>query len=139
MRKRISKRPTRCSAWRSRERPRSLWRSSPSDRPSSTPRRQSVVLRSRASATKSPRLMSTLDLCKRSLVWLDYDGALSRSMANDLATLGRQAPSGTFLGVTFTASFPITSPGRENELKRLKEEFPDFLADDTKSLALDGA
>lgn len=83
--------------------------------------------------------MPTLDLAKRSLVWLDYDGALSRSMANDLATVGRYAASGTFVGVTFAASFPTANPGRENELKRLKEEFPDSLADDTKPVTLDGA
>jgi len=87
----------------------------------------------------SSKVLPTLDLAKRSLVWLDYDGALSRSMANDLATVGRHAPSGTFLGVTFAASFPTASPGRENELKRLKEEFPDFLVDDTRPIALDGA
>lgn len=87
----------------------------------------------------SSNVLPTLDLTKRSLVWLDYDGALSRSMANDLATVGRHAPSGTFLGLTFAASFPTTTPGRENELKRLKEEFPKFLADDTKAIALDGA
>ena len=87
----------------------------------------------------SSRVLPTLDLAKRSLVWLDYDGPLSRSMANDLATVGRHAPSGTFVGVTFTASFPTTNPGRENELKRLKEEFSDFLSDDTKATTFNGA
>lgn len=87
----------------------------------------------------SSKVLPTLDLAKRLLVWLDYDGALSRSMANDLAIIARNAPSGTFVGVTFAASFPIKSPGRENELKRLKEEFPEFLSDDTKATVLDGA
>lgn len=87
----------------------------------------------------SSTVLPTLDLTKRSLVWLDYDGALSRSMANDLAAVGRNAPSGTFIGVTFTASFPTREPGRENELKRLKEEFSEFLADDTKAISFDGA
>lgn len=87
----------------------------------------------------SSKVLPTLDLGKRSLVWLDYDGSLSRSMANDLATVGRQAPSGTFVGVTFTTAFPTEGPARQSELKRLKEEFPDFLSDDTKANAFDGA
>lgn len=87
----------------------------------------------------SSAVLPTLDLAKRSLVWLDYDGALSRSMANDLATVGRHAPSGSFLGVTFTTAFPILPAEREKELRRLKEEFPDFLAEDTKANAFDGA
>lgn len=87
----------------------------------------------------SSKVLPTLDLAKRSLVWLDYDGSLSRSMANDLAIVARNAPSGTFVGVTFAASFPTKDPGRENELKRLKEEFPDFLPGDAKATALDGA
>ncbi len=84
-------------------------------------------------------ILPTLDLTKRSLIWLDYDGSLSRSIANDLATVGRHAQSGTFIGVTFTTAFPTTKPARENELKRLKEDFPDFLADDTKANSFDGA
>jgi hypothetical protein len=86
----------------------------------------------------SSKVLPTLDLTKRSLIWLDYDGALSRSMANDLATVGRHAFSGTFVGVTFTTAFPTENPGRESELKRLKEDFPDFLPDDTKANAFDG-
>lgn len=87
----------------------------------------------------SSAVLPSLDFAKRSLVWLDYDGALSRSMANDLATVGRHAASGSFVGVTFTTSFPIEPKQREKELKRLKEEFPDFLAEDTKPQAFDGA
>ena len=71
----------------------------------------------------SSGVLPALDYSKRSLVWLDYDGALSRSMANDLAAVGRQAKSGTFVAVTFTTAFPPTNPARENELKRMKEEF----------------
>lgn len=84
-------------------------------------------------------ILPTLDLSKRSIIWLDYDGALSRSMANDLATVGRHGQSGTFVAVTFTIAFPTNHSARENELKRLKEDFPDRLADDTKANAFDGA
>lgn len=87
----------------------------------------------------SSKVLPTLDLAKRSLVWLDYDESLSRSMANDLATVGRHAASGTFVGVTFTTAFPPRNPAREKELKRVKEDFPEFLSDDTKAIAFDGA
>lgn len=87
----------------------------------------------------SSAVLPTLDLSKRSLAWLDYDGALARSMANDLATLGRRVPSGSFLCVTFTTAFPTKAAERKKELKRLKENFPDFLPDDTKAQAFDGA
>ncbi len=87
----------------------------------------------------SSSVLPTLDLTKRSLIWLDYDSSLSRSMANDLATVGRHARSGSFIGVTFTTAFPLKNPARESELKRLKEDFPDFLADDTKGIAFDGS
>lgn len=87
----------------------------------------------------SSAVLPTLDFSKRSLVWLDYDGALSRSMANDLATIGRHAQSGTFVAVTFTTAFPTAGQERSEELARLKSEFPDFLADDTKANSFDGA
>jgi hypothetical protein len=87
----------------------------------------------------SSAVLPTLDFTKRSLVWLDYDGALARSMANDLATVGRRAASGSFLAVTFTTAFPTGGSDREIELKRLKEDFSDFLPDDTKANQFDGA
>ncbi|RWA58380.1 MAG: hypothetical protein EOQ27_30050 [Mesorhizobium sp.] len=86
----------------------------------------------------SSKVLPMLDLAKHSLVWLDYDNLLSRSMANDLATVARRAASGSFIGVTFTSAFPPLAPGRDKELKRLKEEFPDFLAEDAKASVFDG-
>ncbi|MEN5084014.1 O-methyltransferase [Bosea sp. TWI1241] len=86
----------------------------------------------------SSAVLPTLNFRKRSLVWLDYDGTLSRSVANDLATVGRHAHSGSFVGVTFTAAFPTSAKERDKELGRLKDEFPDFLAEDTKASSFDG-
>jgi hypothetical protein len=86
----------------------------------------------------SSAVLPTLELNRKSLVWLDYDGSLARSMANDLATIGRHVHSGSFVGVTFTTAFPTTKDGRDQELNRLKNEFPDFLPEDTKANAFDG-
>ncbi len=87
----------------------------------------------------SSAVLPSIDFKRRSLVWLDYDGSLSRSIANDLATIGRHVSSGSFLGVTFTTAFPFARKKRDRELKRLKEDFSNFLADDTKATEFDGA
>ena len=76
-------------------------------------------------------VLPTIDFSRRTLVWLDYDGALARSMANDIATVARSAASGTFIGVTFTTAFPVTPKDREKELTRLKDDFSDFLPEGT--------
>lgn len=87
----------------------------------------------------SSAVLPTLNFRRRSLVWLDYDVPLTRSMANDLATVGRHAHSGTFVAVTFTSAFPVLPPQREKELERLREEFADFLPEDVRANAFDGA
>ena len=83
-------------------------------------------------------VLPTIDFSRRTLVWLDYDGALARSMANDIATVARSAASGTFIGVTFTTAFPVTPKDREKELTRLKDDFSDFLPEGTPAQAFDG-
>ncbi len=86
----------------------------------------------------SNEVLPKINLKKQSLVWLDYDGSLSKSMANDLAIVGRNVPSGSFVAVTFPAFIQPTGPSRETELNRLKEEFPDFLKEHDKATELDG-
>lgn len=73
-----------------------------------------------------------------SLVWLDYDGKLERSMANDLSILAGKVPAGSFVGVTFRAGFPTDKDARPAELDRLRNEFPEFVTDRTKPSDLDG-
>jgi hypothetical protein len=87
---------------------------------------------------RSSAVLPTLDFAKRSLVWLDYDGPLSRSMANDLAAICRSVHSGSFVCATFAAAFPTKSEDRAAELKRLREDFPDFLSEQAKAQDLDG-
>ncbi len=88
----------------------------------------------------SSKVLSTLDFKKRSLVWLDYDVGLCRSIANDIATIGRTAQSGTFIGVTFTDAFPRRNKkNRDKSLKFLKDEFSDFVPEDARAVDFDGA
>lgn len=75
----------------------------------------------------SAAVIPTLNINCRALVWLDYDNALKRSMANDLASVASRVLSGSFLGFTVNCSFPPENPNRERELTRLKNEFPDFI------------
>lgn len=83
-------------------------------------------------------VLPTLNFKRRSLVWLDYDNALRRSMANDLATVVRDIPSGSFVGVTVAASFPTERRKAETALTFLKENFSEFVPDDTKIGAFSG-
>lgn len=83
----------------------------------------------------SSTVLPTLDFQKRSLVWLDYDGALTRSMANDMTSIAATAASGTFLGVTLTINFRHPDEIRlAAEFERLKAEFPEFVDAKTKVL-----
>lgn len=88
----------------------------------------------------SSTVLPQVDFGRRSIVWLDYDGSISRSIANDLEGVARRASSGTFLGVTITTMFPlpVETDAREKELARLKGDFPEFLGDDQKASAFDG-
>jgi len=82
----------------------------------------------------SKAVLPTLDFTKHSLVWLDYDGALSRSMANDMASIAASAASGTFVGVTLTTNFTHPQAKMLEEFERLKAEFPEFVEASTKML-----
>lgn len=82
----------------------------------------------------SRAVLPTLDFKQKSIVWLDYDDALARSMANDIATVARDAPSGTFIAATFTTAFPTDKENAAKELTRMKDDFPEYLGDDAKPI-----
>lgn len=82
----------------------------------------------------SSSILPTIDFSHKSIVWLDYDGALSRSIANDIASIARRSPSGTFIAATFTTLFPKDSVNASAELGRLKDDFPEYLGDDAKPI-----
>ncbi|MES2540311.1 MAG: O-methyltransferase, partial [Pseudomonadota bacterium] len=79
-----------------------------------------------------------MDFSKRSLVWLDYDGHFERFMATDLSRVVRDSPSGTFLALTFRAGFPTEVESRSKELERLRQQFPEYVAEDAKPQLFDG-
>jgi hypothetical protein len=82
----------------------------------------------------SSAVLPMLDFRKRSIVWLDYDGALTRSMANDMASIASTAASGTFVGVTLTTNFKHPKQRENDEFERLKAEFHEFVDPTTKVL-----
>lgn len=81
----------------------------------------------------SSTVLPNIDFEKKSIVWLDYDGLLARSMATDLGIVARNVVSGSFLGVTFTADFPAVRANRDTALDRLKAQFPEFVPEDAKA------
>lgn len=86
----------------------------------------------------SSAILPTLDFNAPSLVWMDYDGLASKSMANDLTGIAKDIPSGSFLAFTFTNSFPISGNGRDTYFNKLKEQFPNYLKESDKASILDG-
>lgn len=77
-------------------------------------------------------ILPTIDLSAPSIVWLDYDNALRRSMASDLAHVAGRAASGTFLAVSVVGALApnLSAEKRDDEVARLKGQFPEFLAPD---------
>lgn len=80
----------------------------------------------------SKTVLPGLDFSQKSIVWMDYDGAFSRDMANDLALISGKASSGTLLATTFTTHFPTDAKEGRKEADRLQGDFPDFIEEDVK-------
>ena len=75
-------------------------------------------------------ILPTIDFDQPSIVWMDYDDQIRRSMANDLATIARTLAAGSFLVITFATSFPSPGDERDLVLSELLNAFPEFLTDD---------
>jgi len=86
----------------------------------------------------STAVLPKLDFTKRSVVWLDYDDTLQRSMINDIETVGRTVADGSFVAVTFAVSFPTEAEKRPVEMNRLLNEFPEYVTEDTKPGEMEG-
>lgn len=86
----------------------------------------------------SSEILPQLDFSRRSFVWLDYDNAARRSMANDLATVASTAESGTFIALTFANVFPTDKKKSEVALQYLKDGFPEFVPGDAKAIDYQG-
>lgn len=83
-------------------------------------------------------VLPTIDFTRRTLLWLDYDNALRRSMCNDLASVAQTITSGSFIGITVAGSFPSESGPAQTALTHLKENFSEFVAHDAKIIDFAG-
>lgn len=83
-------------------------------------------------------VLPQIDFSGRSIVWLDYDNAARRSMANDLATVAATASSGTFIALTFANMFPTSKKASHKSLQHLKDGFPEFVPHDAKAISYQG-
>lgn len=83
-------------------------------------------------------VLPKLDFTRPSVVWLDYDDTLQRSMVNDIETVGRTIAEGSFVAATFAASFPTDAEKRPAEMSRLRNEFPEYVTDETKPGEIEG-
>lgn len=59
----------------------------------------------------SNEVLPKLNLTKKSIVWLDYDSAFSKTMLTDLSTLVERLPSGSIITLSYNSE-----PYREKEL-----------------------
>jgi len=80
----------------------------------------------------SKAVLPSLDFSQKSIVWMDYDDAFSRDIANDLSLIAGKASSGSLLATTFTTHFPTDPKEGRKEADRLQGEFPDFLEEGVK-------
>lgn len=86
----------------------------------------------------STDVLPTLTYDLRSIVWLDYDDKLNRSMALDLRILAGQLKSGSLVFVTFAAGMPVDGKGAEKEIQRLAGDFPEFVGEQPKIRDFEG-
>lgn len=59
-------------------------------------------------------------------------------MVNDIEMVGRTIVDGSFLAVTFATSFPTEAEKRSDEMIRLRNEFPEYVAEETKPGQMEG-
>jgi hypothetical protein len=71
----------------------------------------------------STSVLSKIELNKRSLVWLDYDGVLDNYMFEDLSLLIRQLPIGSIYMITCNRELKSAETGEEYTVEQFKEKF----------------
>jgi len=87
---------------------------------------------------KSLKVLPKLNFAKPTIIWLDYDDVLSKSMTTDLSSVARDIESGSFIGVTLPVGFFAEGPGRIKIFSKLKGDFPEYISDDAKPSMMDG-
>jgi hypothetical protein len=71
----------------------------------------------------STNVLAKIDLSKKSLVWLDYDGVLDTYMFEDLSLLIRQLPIGSIYLITCNRELKSEERGEEYTVEQFKEKF----------------
>jgi hypothetical protein len=71
----------------------------------------------------STNALSKIDLTKKTIIWLDYDGALDNYMFEDLHLLMRQLPIGSVYIMTCNKELKSEDTGEEYTVKQFREKF----------------
>lgn len=71
----------------------------------------------------STNVLSSIDYSKKSIVWLDYDGALEEYMFTDLRILFSRLPLGSIYLVTCNRELKNNETRQEYTLEQFKDEF----------------
>ena len=71
----------------------------------------------------STNVLARIDLTKRSIVWLDYDGVLDNYMFEDLSLLMRQLPIGSVYLITCNRELKSDDTGEEYTVEQFKDKF----------------
>lgn len=79
-----------------------------------------------------------IDLTKKSIVWLDYDDALSDFMFEDLEILFRRLPTGSVYIMTCNRQLKDKETGKEYQKDSFKERFGDYVPFELKNKDLSG-
>jgi hypothetical protein len=89
---------------------------------------------------ESGSILPTLEWVKPSIVWLDYDGRLNRSVLADVATVCSRAKSGSILLISVNVQPEVTAAStmKQQEVERLAA-FVDAVGEDNVPLGLSGA
>jgi len=71
----------------------------------------------------STNILARINLTKRSIVWLDYDGVLDNYMFEDLSLLMRQLPIGSVYLITCNRELKSDDTGEEYTVEQFKDKF----------------
>jgi hypothetical protein len=71
----------------------------------------------------STNALSKIDLTKKTIMWLDYDGALDNYMFEDLHLLMRQLPIGSVYIMTCNKDLKSEDTGEEYTVEQFREKF----------------
>jgi hypothetical protein len=71
----------------------------------------------------STNVLAKINLSKKSIVWLDYDGVLDNYMFEDLSLLIRQLPVGSIYLITCNRELKSEETGEEYTVEQFKDKF----------------